>query len=173
MRVGLGCLADLRALANDVAREEELRRYTSTQENAWMLLAAAALIKDAERTSFEIEGAAVAGPLFKEYSQATLEAAPVAIKNLSTDTLDAVVNTTGVTVVPEPAGGNEWRTPPLWGIGLFEDVNDHTRYLHDGRARNLEEAVLWHAGEAEVSSAAFKALAQGEREALLRFLQSL
>jgi CxxC motif-containing protein (DUF1111 family) len=71
------------------------------------------------------------------------------------------------------ADGNEWRTPPLWGIGLFEDVNDHTRYLHDGRARNLEEAVLWHAGEAEVSSAAFKALAQGEREALLRFLQSL
>ena len=71
-----------------------------------MLLAAAALIKDASRTSFEIEGASVAGPLFKEYSQATLEAAPVAIKNLSTDTLDAVINTTGVTVVPEPAGGN-------------------------------------------------------------------
>lgn len=98
--------ADLRALANDVAREEALRRYTSTQENAWMLLAAAALIKDAERTSFEIEGAAVAGPLFKEYSQAALEAAPVAIRNLSADTLDAVINTTGVTVVPEPAGGN-------------------------------------------------------------------
>ena len=71
-----------------------------------MLLAAAALIKDASRTSFEIEGAAVAGPLFKEYSQATLEAAPVAIKNLGTETLDAVINTTGVTVVPEPAGGN-------------------------------------------------------------------
>ena len=92
--------ADLRALANDIAREEELRRYTSTQENAWMLLAAAALIKDAERTSFEIDGAAVAGPLFKEYSQATLEAAPVAIKNLSTDTLDAVINTTGVPSCP-------------------------------------------------------------------------
>jgi CxxC motif-containing protein (DUF1111 family) len=71
------------------------------------------------------------------------------------------------------ADGNEWRTPPLWGIGLFEDVNDHTRYLHDGRARNLEEAVLWHGGEAETSSAAFKALAQDERAALLRFLQSL
>jgi CxxC motif-containing protein (DUF1111 family) len=71
------------------------------------------------------------------------------------------------------AGGNEWGTPPLWGIGLFEDVNDHTRYLHDGRARNFEEAVLWHGGEAEASSAAFKALAQDERAALLRFLQSL
>ena len=67
--------ADLRALAKDIAAEEEARRYTSTQENAWMLLAAAALIKDASRTSFEIEGASVAGPLFKEYSQATLEAA--------------------------------------------------------------------------------------------------
>jgi CxxC motif-containing protein (DUF1111 family) len=71
------------------------------------------------------------------------------------------------------ADGNEWRTPPLWGIGLFEDVNDHTRYLHDGRARNLEEAVLWHGGEAEGSAQAFRALSQREREALLRFLSSL
>jgi CxxC motif-containing protein (DUF1111 family) len=71
------------------------------------------------------------------------------------------------------ADGNEWRTPPLWGIGLFQDVNDHTRYLHDGRARNLEEAVLWHGGEAENSEAAFKALAADERAALLKFLDSL
>jgi CxxC motif-containing protein (DUF1111 family) len=71
------------------------------------------------------------------------------------------------------ADGNEWRTPPLWGIGLFQDVNDHTRYLHDGRARNLEEAVLWHGGEAADSAAAFKALAAPERAALIRFLGSL
>jgi CxxC motif-containing protein (DUF1111 family) len=71
------------------------------------------------------------------------------------------------------ADGNEWRTPPLWGIGLFQDVNDHTRYLHDGRARNLEEAVLWHGGEAADSAAAFKALAADERAALVRFLGSL
>jgi CxxC motif-containing protein (DUF1111 family) len=71
------------------------------------------------------------------------------------------------------ADGNEWRTPPLWGVGLFKDVNDHTRYLHDGRARNLEEAVLWHGGEAEASAAAFKALSADERNALLRFLGSL
>ncbi len=71
------------------------------------------------------------------------------------------------------ANGNEWRTPPLWGIGLIKDVNDHTRYLHDGRARNLEEAVLWHGGEAESSTAAFKALAADERAALLRFLGTL
>lgn len=71
------------------------------------------------------------------------------------------------------ADGNEWRTPPLWGIGLFFDVNGHTRYLHDGRARNLEEAILWHGGEAERSSAAFKALSQSGRAAVLRFLGSL
>lgn len=71
------------------------------------------------------------------------------------------------------ADGNEWRTPPLWGIGLFEDVNDHTRYLHDGRARNLEEAVLWHGGEATDGASAFKALSADERAALLRFLGSL
>ena len=99
-------VVDIRALADQVANEEESRRYTSTQENAWMLLAAAALIRDAASTQFEIEGASVAGPLIKDYSQATLEASPVAIKNLGTDTLDAVLTTTGVTVVPEPAGGN-------------------------------------------------------------------
>ncbi len=71
------------------------------------------------------------------------------------------------------ADGNEWRTPPLWGIGLFKDVNDHTRYLHDGRARSLEEAVLWHGGEAQGATTAFKALAAEERAALLRFLGSL
>lgn len=71
------------------------------------------------------------------------------------------------------ADGNEWRTPPLWGVGLFKDVNDHTRYLHDGRARNLEEAVLWHGGEAEASAAAFKALSADGRDALVRFLGSL
>jgi CxxC motif-containing protein (DUF1111 family) len=71
------------------------------------------------------------------------------------------------------ADGNEWRTPPLWGIGLFEDVNDHTRYLHDGRARSIEEAVLWHGGEAAETTRAFKALAADERGALLRFLDSL
>jgi CxxC motif-containing protein (DUF1111 family) len=71
------------------------------------------------------------------------------------------------------ADGNEWRTPPLWGIGLFEDVNDHTRYLHDGRARNLEEAVLWHGGEAAETTRAFKALSADERSALLRFLGTL
>ncbi len=71
------------------------------------------------------------------------------------------------------ADGREWRTPPLWGIGLFETVNGHTRYLHDGRARNLQEAILWHGGEAEQSKQYFLQLSQADREALLRFLRSL
>jgi CxxC motif-containing protein (DUF1111 family) len=71
------------------------------------------------------------------------------------------------------ANGEEWRTPPLWGIGLFEVVNDHTFYLHDGRARNLAEAVLWHGGEAESAKQAFIEADASDRAALIRFLESL
>lgn len=71
------------------------------------------------------------------------------------------------------ATGREWRTPPLWGIGLFDTVNDHTFYLHDGRARNLEEAILWHGGEAEQSKEAFKNLDKEDRDAIIQFLNSL
>jgi CxxC motif-containing protein (DUF1111 family) len=71
------------------------------------------------------------------------------------------------------ASGSEWRTPPLWGIGLFETVNGHTTYLHDGRARNLAEAILWHGGEAEPAKQTFVAMSKAEREALLAFLNSL
>lgn len=71
------------------------------------------------------------------------------------------------------ADGREWRTPPLWGIGLIETVNGHTRLLHDGRARSIEEAVLWHGGEAQRARDAFVALSRAEREAILAFLRSL
>ena len=71
-----------------------------------MLMAAAALIKDASRTSFEIEGASVAGPLYKRFMEERLDQSPVVIKNLGSDTLDAVVATTGVPTAPEPAGGD-------------------------------------------------------------------
>ncbi len=71
------------------------------------------------------------------------------------------------------ANGQEWQTPPLWGIGLVENVNKHTFFLHDGRARNLAEAVLWHGGEAEQSKEQFMAMKEGDREALLKFLNSL
>ena len=71
------------------------------------------------------------------------------------------------------ASGTEWRTPPLWGVGLFQTVNKHTFYLHDGRARNLEEAILWHSGEAETSKEKFMNLKKSEREMLIEFLNSL
>ena len=71
------------------------------------------------------------------------------------------------------ASGTEWRTPPLWGIGLVETVSGHTNFLHDGRARNLEEAILWHGGEAEKSKQEFKKLSKEERDNLIQFLESL
>lgn len=71
------------------------------------------------------------------------------------------------------ASGREWRTPPLWGIGLTEAVNGHTQFLHDGRARNLLEAILWHGGEAEVARQRVLQFDSDERAALLAFLNSL
>ncbi|MFY0566021.1 di-heme oxidoredictase family protein [Archangium lansingense] len=71
------------------------------------------------------------------------------------------------------ASGSEWRTPPLWGIGLTAGVSGGEAYLHDGRARNLTEAILWHGGEAQAAQQAFVRMSSAERSALLRFLQSL
>ena len=71
------------------------------------------------------------------------------------------------------ASGNEWRTAPLWGIGLTETVNGHTFFLHDGRARNLLEAIIWHGGEAQSARDAVVEMAPDDRAALIRFLESL
>ena len=71
------------------------------------------------------------------------------------------------------ASGSEWRTAPLWGIGLIETVNGHTNLLHDGRARNIEEAILWHGGEAEPAKDAFVNLEAQERQQLILFIESL
>ena len=71
------------------------------------------------------------------------------------------------------ATGKEWRTAPLWGIGLTKTVNGHTQFLHDGRARNLMEAILWHGGEAEPAKQKVLKFNSQKREALLVFLNSL
>lgn len=71
------------------------------------------------------------------------------------------------------ANGHEWRTPPLWGIGLAQSVNPLAGFLHDGRARTIEEAILWHDGEAAAATNRFKALPKDQRKALLKFLESL
>ncbi|MDD6356771.1 MAG: di-heme oxidoredictase family protein [Bacteroidales bacterium] len=69
--------------------------------------------------------------------------------------------------------GNEWRTTPLWGIGLQAKVNGHTYFLHDGRARNLIEAIMWHGGEGYASRQKFANFSKTQREQLIKFLQSL
>jgi len=71
------------------------------------------------------------------------------------------------------AGARDWRTAPLWGVGIARNVNGNEFYLHDGRARTLAEAILWHGGEAEPAREAFRTMARSEREALLAFLRSL
>ncbi|MEL6130686.1 MAG: di-heme oxidoredictase family protein [Cyanobacteria bacterium J06636_16] len=71
------------------------------------------------------------------------------------------------------ADGQEWRTPALWGIGLAQTVLPYSGYLHDGQARTLEEAILWHGGEAEQSKEVFRTLEKSDREALVRFLKSI
>ena len=71
------------------------------------------------------------------------------------------------------ATGSEWRTMPLWGIGLFPKTNGIAYYLHDGRARSIEEAILWHGGEAKKAKDQFINLSKPERDKLLKFLNSL
>lgn len=71
------------------------------------------------------------------------------------------------------ASGTEWRTPPLWGLGVIEDVNGARFLLHDGRARSLEEAILWHGGEAAAAAEAFRTADAGDRRTLLQFLEAL
>jgi CxxC motif-containing protein (DUF1111 family) len=71
------------------------------------------------------------------------------------------------------ATGREWRTPALWGIGLTQLVQEQATFLHDGRARTLEEAILWHGGEAEAAREAFRTASASDREALIAFLKTL
>lgn len=71
------------------------------------------------------------------------------------------------------ATGQEWKTPPLWGIGLTQIVNGHNNFLHDGRARTLIEAIMWHGGEAAQSAQYVANLPTADRKALIKFLESL
>ena len=71
------------------------------------------------------------------------------------------------------ATGSQWRTSPLWSIGLTDGISGGEAYLHDGRARTLEEAILWHGGEAQASEEAFRNMSAADRAALIAFLKSL
>ncbi|MCA9759733.1 MAG: thiol oxidoreductase, partial [Candidatus Eisenbacteria bacterium] len=80
----------------------------------------------------------------------------------------------GMASIPDgPAAAGEWRTAPLWGLGLAEAVNGYRFLLHDGRARSREEAILWHGGEADRVRDEFRRLSSEERVRLLAFLESL
>jgi len=92
------------------------------------------------------------------------------LHDMGSEIMDAGLNDN---YVSGQARGNEWRTTPLWGIGLQEKVNGHTCFLHDGRARNFVEAIMWHGGEAEASRNKFANLEKSDRDALVAFLQSL
>jgi CxxC motif-containing protein (DUF1111 family) len=71
------------------------------------------------------------------------------------------------------ANGREWRTAPLWSIGLLPKVSGHSELLHDGRARNVVEAILWHGGQAERSRETFRTLRRADRDVLIKFVESL
>lgn len=71
------------------------------------------------------------------------------------------------------ANGKEWRTPPLWGIGLTKQVSGRVAFLHDGRARSLLEAILWHGGEAQPVRDKVVTMPAADRRALIHFLESL
>jgi CxxC motif-containing protein (DUF1111 family) len=71
------------------------------------------------------------------------------------------------------ASGSQWKTPPLWGIGLIQDVNGHTRLMHDGRANGVLEAILWHGGEAQASKEQVLKMKRADRGALVKFVESL
>jgi CxxC motif-containing protein (DUF1111 family) len=71
------------------------------------------------------------------------------------------------------ASGSDWRTPPLWGIGLVPLINDHQYLLHDGRARGVAEAILWHGGDGEASREKFRMLPASDRDALVAFINTL
>lgn len=71
------------------------------------------------------------------------------------------------------ANGRQWRTPPLWGLGLTETVSGHSRLLHDGRARDAQEAILWHGGEADGAKDRYRDLSKEDRAALVAVVESL
>ena len=76
-------------------------------------------------------------------------------------------------VIQGDASGTEWKTPALWGLGLVQTVNANSTFLHDGRARTIEEAILWHGGEASTSKDIFMSYSAAERQQVLLFLDSL
>jgi CxxC motif-containing protein (DUF1111 family) len=151
-------------------------------EDATFFVSTAGVPIAAERDTQSLEGRA----LFRDFGCAschvpTLQTGPHRIAALADQTIhpytDLLLHDMGDRVTDgRPdflAEGVEWRTPPLWGIGLAQTVSPMVTFLHDGRARTLEEAILWHGGEAESAKEAFRTASRDEREALIAFLKTL
>lgn len=111
------------------------------------------------------------------YTTPTIKQKPALSKQLIWPYTDLLLHDMGEGLAdhrPEgDANGREWRTSPLWGIGLTKTVDKKAMYLHDGRARTLQEAILWHDGEAQAARNRFVALNKAQREQLLKFLGAL
>lgn len=98
------------------------------------------------------------------------------LHDMGEDLADFTINNDSVAdsvLVEYQANAREWRTPPLWGLGLTQTVDPEATFLHDGRARTIMEAVLWHGGEAQNSKNAVLSFSAEERDALLEFLSDL
>ena len=100
---------DVRTLAGDVATLRNGRRYLSTQEESWMLLAAAAMIKDLQRPSLTLDGLPFEGSLFRRFDGAAVRATPVVIANAGSQVVDALITASGVPTVAPPASGNGFK----------------------------------------------------------------
>ncbi len=127
-------------------------------ENLFTRIGCAACHTPAQRTAPDAAPAQLAGQAFMPYTDLLLHDMGRGLADGRADFL---------------ADGREWRTAPLWGLGLVPATNGHSFYLHDGRARSLEEAILWHGGEADRSQREFRRLPRADRQAVLTFLQSL
>ncbi len=144
-------------LAVPVRRDESSSTVTQG-EALFHQIGCAACHRPSMRTSKQAQPARLADRIIEPYSDLLLHDLGAALSDGRRD---------------YQASGREWRTAPLWGIGLAEVVADEVGYLHDGRARNLLEAILWHGGEAAASREGFKALDSEQRADLLAFLSSL
>lgn len=131
-------------------------------------------IQQGEKLFAQIQCAACHTPSFKTGSQSKFA---ILNEQLIWPYSDLLLHDLGMDLADhrpdKMANGREWRTQPLWGIGLFMTVNGHSNLLHDGRARSVEEAILWHGGEAESSKQSFMGLTAPNRALLIKFVENL
>ena len=127
-------------------------------------LRTAVLAKDAKKTGRHDLLPEIAGQTIRPFTDLLLHDMGPGLAD------GAPVAPVGTTDGPAPS---EWRTAPLWGLGLMARINGHLRLLHDGRAQTIEEAILWHGGESAWSRERYSQLSAEQRSALLLFLESL